>query len=439
MRRSCLLLLGAAALALTGCAFGPQLRRVAVNHNELVANSSNELILLNILRARDREPLHFTSVSKLLGDASIQATAGTNVAIRGGTDTTKTNALGELVDTSSVAGTEVTTPSAQLVMSGKTSMDVSVWDTQEFYQGITASVPAGTVAHFLHQGWPADLLTYAFFGGIELVAREDKGAFKKGDVVAVFRNDPHDANASGDFRKIVSCYRLHTVQSTKDDAPLIALSQVEKLSLADLALLDGEKFGIDPDKDKLQQPVPPDRRWIKRLGKTSDVLRLRPVDGAQDCAQLWNTGAERHRRDFLTITPGPEPLKKDLAEGHSNVASGSYFESGLAIPVDVQIVLRSVDGIIYFLGEYIRAPAAAPYDVAGYGGRVPLLVVAEEKPREVFVSTRYKGRRYYVPGNPMGDPANGRSSQLFALVQQLLNLQKSAKDRPTTQTVRVVQ
>lgn len=439
MRHSCLLLLAATAMASSGCAFGPQLRRVAVNHNELVANSSNELVLLNILRARDREPLHFTSVSKLLGDANIQATAGANIAIRGGTDTAKTNALGELVDTSSVAGTEVTTPSAQLVMSGKTSMDVSVWDTQEFYQGITASVPASTVAHYLHQGWPADLLTYAFVGGIELVAREDRGNFKKGDVVAVFRNDPHDAIASGDFKRLVSCYRLHTTQSTKEDAPLVVLSQVEKLSLADLALLDGEKFGIDPDKDKQQQTMPPDKRWIKRLGRTSDALRFRQVEGAKGCTQLWNTGADGHQPNFLTITQGAEPVKLDLAEGHSNVASGSYLKDGIATPVDVQIVLRSVDGIIYFLGEYIRDPARPPYDVASYGGRVPLLVVTEAKPSEVFVSTRYKGRRYYVPGNPMGETANGRSSQLFALIQQLLNLQKSAKDRPTTQTVRVVQ
>jgi len=435
MRRSCLFF-SAAILGLSGCAFGPQLKRVAVNHNELVANSNNELVLLNILRARDREPLHFTSVSKLIGDGQMQATVGSNIAIKGGTDTEKTNAFGDLIDTSTVAGTEVTTPSAQLVVSGKTSMDVAVWDTQEFYQGITASVPAGTVAHYLHQGWPSDLLTYVFVSSIELVAQKAQGSVKKGDVVATFRNDPHDPYASGDFQRFVGCYRLHTIQSTKDHAPLVALSRVTELSLADLALMDGDKFDID--KPEIEGKTV--ERWIKRLGKTADALRLRKVSDLSHCDRLLQVETKESGavQSFLTIGTEGATVKHELAEGHSLVASGMYEKSGAQIPVDIQIVLRSVDGLIYFLGEYIRLPEA-PYGVASERGPVPLLVVTETRPSQVFASTRYKGQRYYVPGNPKGDLAPGRSSQIFALVQQLLNLHKSAKDRPTTQTVRVVQ
>lgn len=437
MHRSCLLF-SVALLGLSGCAFGPQLKRVAVNHNELVANSNNELVLLNILRARDREPLHFTSVSKLIGDGQMQATVGSNIAIKGGTDTEKTNAFGDLVDTSIVAGTEVTTPSAQLVVSGKTSMDVSVWDTQEFYQGITASVPAGTVAHYLHQGWPSDLLTYVFVGGIELVAQKELGSIKKGDVVATFRNDPHDPDASSDFSRFVSCYQLHTIQSSKADAPLVALSQITELSLADLVLLDGDKFDVDaPEKEKSLVV----KRWINRKGKTADALRLRKVSDLPHCAQLLQVETSASgavHRGFLVIGNEEKSVKEELAEGHSMVATGIYEKSGAQIPVDIQIVLRSVDGLIYFLGEYIRVPRG-PYGVASERGPVPLLVVTETRPPQVFASTRYKGQRYYVPGNPGGDLAPGRSSQIFALVQQLLNLHKSAKDRPTTQTVRVVQ
>ena len=433
MRGSCLCLISSTLLfATSGCAFGPQLRRVAVDHNQLVANSNNELVLLNILRARDREPLHFTSVSKLIGDASIQGTAGSNIVVKGGTDTVRTNAAGELVDTATLAGTEITTPSAQLVIGGKSSMDVAIWDTQEFYQGITTSVPAGTLAHYLHQGWPGDLMTYLFVRSIDFVASEPGDGFAKGEIVHRIMNDPEDAVSRDEFGAFVSCYRLDDIHKAGVDTRLAPLAAVDDLKLADLAVLDGEKFDVDKDKDDVGAPVV--ERWVKRKGRGGDALALVPAPGC-------NLRQHHLKSGFLQHPDRTGSRFQGFSAGEqSTIATGTYTHAGKSIRVDVQVVLRSIEGVIYFLGEYARAPNP-PYLVSSNIGPVPILRLRMTRPPDVFVATRFKGDRYYVPAHRGGAMTleAGRSTQVFTLVQQLINLQKSVKDRPTTQTVRVVQ
>lgn len=420
----------------TSCAFGPQLKQVSVNQNEIVANSANELLLLNILRARDREPLHFTSISKLSGSATISSTAGVNVAARGVTPTTETNALGALSKITSVRGTEVVTPTIGLTMGSGSTLDVGVWDTQEFYQGITASVPSSTVAHYLHQGWPADLLTYMFVHSIDFVATKEENGFAKGQVVESYVNnaDPRLAD-QGHFAEFVRCYRLATIPKVGKPTDLMRLSKLkDNLTLADLALLDGDKFDLGPAEDEEGKPIKD--RWVRRLAKSGDTLVLRNID-SRDREGSCDLKKEIFALDG-TSGDSPPPFQGE-ADEHSIIAKGNIRRDGVNTAVQVQVVLRSTNGLIYFLGEYLRAGQAAP-TLARTGGRIPILAVSESRPEHVFVSTKFKGARYYVPGTNRGvlDNEGGRSSQVFSLIQQLLNLQKSAKDRPTTQTVRVV-
>lgn len=421
-------------LTATSCAFGPQLKQVSVNQNEIVANSANELLLMNILRARDREPLHFTSISKLSGSATISSTAGVNVAARGATPTTETNAVGALTRITSVAGTEVVTPSIGLTMGSGSNLDVGVWDTQEFYQGITGSVPSSTIAHYLHQGWDADLLTYMFVHSVDFIAMKNDLGVTEGKRVGGFANDSAAPAGDGSFADFVKCYRLATIPKVGKETDLVPLSKLEgKLALADLALLDGEKFDIKSAVDSAGKPT--GELWIKRLGRSGDTLVLLKREREEGC---------QTQQSFLALD-GPATQSTTLFQGeadeHSVIASGKFrlAPDSPEIPVQVQLVLRSTNGVIYYLGEYLRAGQAAP-KLTGYGARMPIIAVIEQRPEYVFVSTKFKGTRYYVPGTNMGqmDATGGRSSQVFSLVQQLLNLQKSAKDRPTTQTVRVV-
>lgn len=417
-------------LGANACAFGPQLTRVAVSQNDLVANSSNELLMTNILRARDREPLHFTSVGALHGDASVEGKVGSDIALSGVTRSTVRDASGAVTNVTSGAASDVTTPTVGLTAGGKSSMDVAVWDTQDFYQGITASVPPGTIAHYLHQGWPADLLTYLFVSSVDFFADQDGPDFKKGERLESYNNEP---DATGvEFSNFVACYRLTYVPKSDPDVALVRVSDLKgELRLGDLAILDGDKFDITPPiKDG--KPV---ERWITRKGHSGDALALRPIYDYE------GPPCDTHTILF-SLAPSAEQSRTSF-EGqaaHGIVASGTLLHKGRPIKVQIQVVLRSTDGVIYYLGEYLRQGDRAPKLLAS-GVPIPLIRISTVRPERVFATARFKGDRYYAPATYEGqlDTSAGRTSQVFALVEQLLNLQKSGKDRPSTQTVRIVE
>jgi hypothetical protein len=418
-----------------GCAYRGPLTRVAVDHNELVANSANQLMLVNVLRAQHREPLHFTSISKLSGSATTVGTAGANTQVREQASTLTTAAAG--VTRATTEGGEFSTPSLQLQVTAGSNFDVAVFDTQEFYQGVTASVSPGIIAHYLHQGWPPELLTYLVVSSVDLVAKEAVAGtnIKAGQVVETIANDPDELEEAKKFQSFANCQVLVSKPRTVADRRLVRLGDLQDVGLAELALLDGDKFEIEePSAD-----APLNGRWIVRKGRTSDSLSLRKT-GAAGCdapPKFATTSKGYLPRDttfslseVTPLEPGPDRTGELASRA---VATGNVTYNGRTVAVDVVLVLRSIDGMIYFLGEYGR-PGAVQYAVPGPDGAPhPILTVATSKPDAVFVSVSYRGKRYYVPAD------NNRGSQAFGLIEQLVNLQKTAKDKPVTQTVRVVE
>lgn len=457
------------ALAIGGCAFKPQLQRVAVDQNQLVADTTNQLVLTNILRASERQPLHFTSIGKLTGNVQITALGNMGGDIRNDdADTVKTGPQGGLIETSRAEGTDLYKPFLQGQVMSNSTIDVGVHDTQEFYQGMTGSVPASLIAHYLRQGWPEELLTYLLVGSVDFVARDEvrdaTGAvlFKQGEVVATLDNDPW---APAGFAEFATCYQLAAYTKKANDSRLVNLRSLGPIALADLITLDGDKYDlvIDPDH--------PEERWIVRKGRATETLTLKRDAGCQQAAK----SEEDAKAKALTEpqTPQPRPRTTPLKSAGSGLAvdmelfgvqaapparsrePSAAADGGLAIAklnvgrtsggmvsveTDIHLVLRSTDGLIYYVGEYLRAGKVQggrpPFLMKGYDQtQRPLFVATTERPKRAFAMTRFEGRTYYIPAGDEG----GRSSQVVALIEQMMNLQKSAKDRPTTQTVRVVQ
>ena len=431
-------LVAALCLGLAGCSFGPRLQGVAVNHNVMVAGAVNQLTVLNILRAKAREPLHFTTITRLNGSAGVTARGSSNVQVKGPTATRRTGPAGALIETATVQGAEVTTPVLEGVVTGNSAFEVAVLDTQEFYQGVLASVPASVVAHYLRQGWPDKLLAYVLIGQVEFVATEDyvdpRGrSRKKGEIIAVIDNDPVKPAEARRFGTFVNCYRLGHVQRAAPDRLLIPLDQTARFGLADLALLDGDRFDID------DPGAPGTPRWIKRRGRTSDSLIVTPTlePRAGECDELLQAVLSVSGRYGLAA---PAPFVMIDERGGAAATLQPQDTTGRAVKdarpsFAIQLVLRSPGGAIYFLGEYQRA--GDTYGEAGQPNSVaPLLVVDTVRPVSTFVSVRFHDKTYFVPTE---DAAGGRSTQVVALVQELVNLQKSSRDKPSTATVRVLQ
>lgn len=109
--------------------------------------------------------------------------------------------------------------------------------------------------------------------------------------------------------------------------------------------------------------------------------------------------------------------------------------------------MRSVEGLINFLGEYFRTVNERPLahgrceDGEARYCIPPVVIRPAEEAGDIdpFITVDYKGKRYVVPlGGEDIRTSGGFSSQVIGLVQTMLNLHRSAKDLPSTPLVRVI-
>lgn len=417
------------AFALAGCAFGPQMQRVAIDQNTMIADTANELTLVNILRARDREPLHFTSIAKATGSATLNGKAGSNVAIRGGSPVEKTGSNGALVETVTTPGVEVFTPALEASITTGSTLDIAIFDTQEFYQGITTSLTSSNIVNYLHQGWPPELLMYLMIESVQFTPAGSSTA------EVAWSNDPENPDAMHDFADFVKDHPFVVTARAEKTEYVAPASDFAGSKLADFLQLDGKKFSI-VERD-LGGGVK--TRWLARTSGGGDDVTIKLSEKAPDkdaaCVAATrpedSSGPPRPAYKLFSID---SPLGPDDA---SIIAQGSQTDGGKCTKGSFQITLRSAEGIIYYLGETLRQGSTMPQIPNRRGSSVPLLVVADSRPKEVFIHARYRGRNWFVPHDP--GIATSRTSQVVALVQQLVNLQKLSKDKPTTQSIRVLQ
>lgn len=430
----------------------------------MVANAANQLTLLNILRAKEREPLHFTSISKLNGSAGLNAKASGGVDAKGATLTTARDAAAAITGTSSASGAEVVKPALEAQVTSSSAFDVAVLDTQEFYQGILGSVPPSVIAHYLHQGWPRELITSLFVEAVELVPQTavtgvDGRSYGAGQAIKRFHNDPRRRSEGQTMiKQFFDCYQLVNYTRETPDRPLLQVKDLKEISLEGLAVLDGKSFDLKPPVGSSATQT--GDYWINRKGSSSDALMLMLVGDEQACKAPYapeklialpqaiagdlesydvevNTSASKLRSDEELARLGSlrYRFKTRPAEPAAPGRAAKPATTPEPIVIDIHLTIRSIDGVINFLGECLRSDGTCE-PMMGGGKSDALMVVTTDKPDKVFVSANFRDETYYVPA---GQGDGGRSSQIFALIQQLVNLQKSVKERPATQTVRVVQ
>lgn len=121
----------------------------AVAYNRAVASSQDGVLLLNVLRARDGLPMHFTSLTDISGQTTVT----------GGVDIT-------LPLSGPISGTGTATPSVG-VQTGPT-YNVVVENKEKFVNGLLNPVSLDILDRYMVQAWPRDLLFHMFFSKIEI-------------------------------------------------------------------------------------------------------------------------------------------------------------------------------------------------------------------------------------------------------------------------------
>jgi hypothetical protein len=422
---------------LTACSTHRELVGQAVGFNLTVERAQNEMLLLNVIRAKDRLPMYVTGISGLSGNIQTTLTAGlggtyTNAKQKGTSGGTSTN-LKSL--------TNAYTPTFGATVSENPTFSLSVLDTQEFIRGFLSPLGKDTLSYFWNQGWPPELLLYLLVQRVEIQ--------KKGEPLKVIRNYPDsqdpDLLAMQSFAVWIRWKFLRRKPQVEqqpvleDIGPPLPVEEVSNLK----HLITMAKEGL------ILQKVPSSNLFQLQRRQVDFRFKLEPPPGT-------NTG------NGISIAPSAAKLSnqydQEMIEESEKVAiTGADSKT-------VTFVLRSPEGVLYYLGELVRTAnrqdsPKVPY-ICIQGQYQPLFVAqpSDECP-DSLVEVDSGGSKFSIPAVSLHPTKNqelsctgfegslrlkepdcesGRSMQALSLLTQIMSLQKSAKDIPSTALVRVI-
>jgi hypothetical protein len=412
-----LLILALAHLSLStlgGCAVVDQYGSRATEYNEQTTASKNSIVLLNILRAAYREPLQFTDVTTVTGTASAQGSLSADIPVRiGGTGFTAPNLM-------------ILNPSA--TVTGGPNFSVANLSTQEFYRGLQSSIDTQVIDTYVASGVSLNLLLPLLISEIKL---------EEQDKVRILRNTGSTYESYVDFRKVIAelvgkGFYIETTPTdeeigptlTRDEASnpklLAALAQASSDSSVTLKKKDG---ALRSPQFVLTKPSKTPIFCFRHPGKTyrdQDYIELPKQKGIQT---------------ILLRFPGVSPLAIRM------LPCGTEGKS----LVNARFTLRSVEQIFLFLGELVRTELSLNGDEPGlllvnsnYDPRNPvpqhLFRVEQRMPVDGEISANFHGVPYTVAADPSGANA---SSQVLAILTDLLALQSSAKSLPAPNVIAV--
>lgn len=377
----------AAASLLAGCVGPRAISRRAVSYNTAVEQARGEMLLLNVLRSRDRRMMVFTGLTRITGSVRAEGRIG----VTGNVDAPERASVGP-----SYSVTDAPT------------FDTAVLDSQEFTRGIMTPLSFELLEYFWDQGFVREILLLLTVERIEVACPTGSGG-----ELRELQNDPQDKTFPI-FRQVVDAASDSGAweadeHMTEEIGPPV--DGAEAARLPTLIQIANGRLRVSARKDGRFQLLRP----VERLRLTAR--------GFDPCAGPWGAPVPESR---LVFHDTKRSFETATVEGQERRA---------------RLVARSPQSVIFFLGEMARPGREIALRPRGPGQPEQerrLFVVREgsECPAgPVFAD--YEGERWVVPAGK-GDCHPGRSLQSLALAAQLLSLQQSSRDLPAAGTVRII-
>ncbi len=165
----------AAPLLLAGCLSPTALDRAVVEYDKATADTLSRQLLLNIARAHQHQPLHFTGVSNIAATFNFQLNAGATPAVTGENGSLLTPVFG---------GTVSENPTISIVPI----------EGEEFTKRMLTPFPESKLTMLLRQGVDVDLLLRLLAGELRLAGGGQNG---------IYSNRPADAEGYRMVRQAV--------------------------------------------------------------------------------------------------------------------------------------------------------------------------------------------------------------------------------------------
>lgn len=422
-------------ILLSGCTGLPPAADKAVLFNKAVEDSSNQLVLLNVLRASQRMPVYYTRLSNLQSVGALKSSV------------TSTFQLGpRSVDTFGLSipfGADQTD-----------TVGLQVLDDQKFIQGILDRTKPETLAFYLAQGWPEDLLFHLFIERIEIertyfdkaikpsVQNACDGATGRQNIVV--DNNPFGGLAcfQSVIRLLEDSFRLGLVER-KSFKPAGITVRSESAAFA-TPVVEALKAGFVLKRFAVPRPLPKDPKHTEcalAVGKLISTTTFQvdpPSKGGfiPDTSELIAIN-----KNFARSLPNKDGVVRLTIEGAGTSVGDDCAEKTQEAP-PMAFYLRSPDSMIYYLGEIVRASqvvengtTVAPVKVRSSKGPVDLFRVLRGD-NSAAISVDFQGTTYSIPPTYPAD--DHRSTQVITLLNQLITLQKDAGSAPSLPPVTVI-
>jgi hypothetical protein len=399
----------------SSCAVVDRFADHSVEYNLQAEAIKNQNLLNNIIRSAYRKPLQFTDLVAVTGQVSISGAGAFTVPFGG------------------ARSGFIFSPSA--TTSNSPIFNLSVLNTKEFYQGILHPIDTQIIAFYLSERFPERVLLTLLISEIQV----DNKSFSN-DIGIYYDYDrkKYVANYSDFSGELESLIRkgltVKPIGETKALGPPLSAEDILKM---DIARLDAQNIAIAQHSSSDKSDG----------GSASTTARLRGVYYQLEKSDVTYPFCFRQTDSNPNDTcaakeqePASRRGAKRTQVANPRAKAGVYdlYLDGRKIALKV----RSVEGVIYYLGEWAReeffpssgGPPTPPRIFNEYSRchdtnkKDILFELKRGTARERAISTSYEGEEYYVGVDPSGCD---RSSQVMELVLELLALNNSAKDLPS--------
>jgi hypothetical protein len=446
----------AALVALAGCSLAPAVSNFTVSYNGSIEEVNNQLLLANILRARDRAPLYFSDLSQIRG--ALTLSASTAVTIPFGPQ--------------KVLTTKEYTDLATAGISSSPTFDIVPLNEQVFTQGIVQPLELQYGKLYWDRvDYSEFLLAMLFVDKIEVGYSDAQGrplpqSDGDGNPVRgpdgqpimgahIVFNIPDDPTKLGYFRREIMNWGVdpenprwvraisyHGYKALTPIAESVTLGA--QGGLKDLVSLDPHKFRAK------RMTSSQERDASSGANAKKNLPGRKPVAKGDDLYQLYSIEdriiicppkpfLERWSRtyDILIVAPQIVGNTIDVTPQSAAACDASEWPGEDALPpsakkrMTITIYTRSVEGMIQYLGAILRP-----------GSENPLrFIVTKGSSESAKVALSYAGDQYSVAPyarDPADTLGTDNTLPILALVEQLLNLRKNSKEITTTPAAQIV-
>ncbi|MEZ5744320.1 MAG: hypothetical protein R3D89_11515 [Sphingomonadaceae bacterium] len=418
-------------LALLGGCMAPRIDagRYAVDYNRAVEIEANETVLLNVIRSKYRTATHYTSTTGITAKLRAQQSADVSIGYDEGAFSQSLGPDGKVLGAS--RGDNILSGSAgySLTYAQEPTFSIAVHNTPDFARGTLSAISRDNFYRLVGEGYRTSMMVELLIESMTISDRRT-GASLRLVNPAGRRGERCDA---GLFRGVRDALRIYPKVNT-GKAPVVASFEptLDNLVKAEPLLAKGFTFGARKAGSKT----------IDLHGKAPDA-QLTADSNLGEIPTLV--------KDFEDCMAAAEP-KSPVAQSAIKALTAAPADLAGEGSLQISFNLRSVDGVVYAMGEYLRqmhdcgANAAwkQGYSASGRtsdscvpttirssdGSRDELFVVVEQdakaKANTALAHTTYMGRRWVVPEWNTG--SEHRTMQVINVIQKLLNLNKSADE-----------